>query len=649
MMYFDENIAYALAWTVVHALWQGLAVGLLVAVLFWVFRQSNPKFRYLIGMLGLLLILTGGITTFGTYYVPPSANDTQETIAVVLRATSPIPDTTQDATFVESFVTRHIYGIVWFWILGVCFFAIRLLGSHFYLHTLRKRSEILQGSELQQLVSNIGKRLHLRRKIGVATSSFVQSPMVTGWLKPLILFPVGLVNQLSMEELETILAHEIAHIHRHDYWANIFQSVVETLFFYHPVVWWISNKVRQERENTCDDIAVSLGGNKLLYAKTLLKLQEHAQTTPALALPLIGQKKLLLHRIQRILNHPQNKNSIMEKLSIVFLLAILLLGMSSGTETDARPEFSIESQICNNEATFVPSAVPPPNSRQDTIPKKKKREKIQVVESNRDISVEMENGEIKKLMIDGKVIPPESYHLYLDEIQKMKKSRHPMEVTEEEESVYPGEEPLKVIIDTDEGHTINADVYFGDGDRSIFVNDEGEFLLSADSIIVKNMPSPDDYLNIIEESNFEIDKLNFDSIQSEAMARFEIAKKSMDEAFLRLEEQKIELNLRNRRDLERAKRDLERAERDLLRANRGMKEASVSLSRCHPSTWIGYLIAEGYIKDAKKYKVRLSKKALIINGKKQPKEVLKKCLEMYEDQNGFPLSRESRIVIKKQK
>ena len=119
-------------------------------------------------------------------------------------------------------------------------------------------------------------------------STLVEVPMVIGWLRPVILLPVAATTGLSSEQLEAILAHELAHVARRDYLVNLLQSVVETLLFYHPAVWWVSNQIRVEREHCCDDIAVAVSGNVLVYARALTELEELRGRSPAPSLALGG-------------------------------------------------------------------------------------------------------------------------------------------------------------------------------------------------------------------------------------------------------------------------------------------------------------------------------------------------------------------------
>ena len=133
-------------------------------------------------------------------------------------------------------------------------------------------------------------------------SALVEVPTVVGWLRPVILLPASALTGLSPEQLEAILAHELAHIRRYDYLVNIVQTVVEILGFYHPAIWWVSRRIRIERENCCDDLAVHVCGSSLQYARALACMEEIRHNTGDLALAATGGS--LMARIARLLGRP---------------------------------------------------------------------------------------------------------------------------------------------------------------------------------------------------------------------------------------------------------------------------------------------------------------------------------------------------------
>ena len=156
-------------------------------------------------------------------------------------------------------------------------------------------------------ISRLCSALQVTRPVRVLTSAAVAVPVVVGWMKPVVLLPLGLLSGLSTPQLEALLAHELAHIRRHDYFVNLLQSLVETCFFYHPAVWWISAQIRKERENCCDDLAAEACGGVLGYASALTALEEMRGATPAYGVAASGGP--LIQRIRRILGATEKKNA----------------------------------------------------------------------------------------------------------------------------------------------------------------------------------------------------------------------------------------------------------------------------------------------------------------------------------------------------
>ena len=127
-------------------------------------------------------------------------------------------------------------------------------------------------------------------------------PTVVGWLRPAILLPIAALAALSPSQVEAILAHELAHIRRHDYAVNVLQTLAETLLFYHPAVWWLSKRIRVEREHCCDDVAIAICGDPVGYAQALAELERWRSASPAMAMAATGGS--LLDRVRRILRVP---------------------------------------------------------------------------------------------------------------------------------------------------------------------------------------------------------------------------------------------------------------------------------------------------------------------------------------------------------
>jgi uncharacterized membrane protein YgdD (TMEM256/DUF423 family) len=166
------------------------------------------------------------------------------------------------------------------------------------------------------------ERLHIRQVVRLVRSSHIDVPAVLGFLRPVILVPLALLNDLSAEQASAILAHELAHVRRCDYAVNLVQTAIETIFFHHPAVWWISAQIRDERENCCDDIAAPICGGSAIYAGALVLLEERRSTPFALA----ATDGSLLRRIRRLLGaqSPRRLQARSALLAIIALVCVLV-------------------------------------------------------------------------------------------------------------------------------------------------------------------------------------------------------------------------------------------------------------------------------------------------------------------------------------
>lgn len=292
------------------SLLQGLLVyGCLRLVLF-VARRASARIRYHLGYSALVLlfgwfILTwlqqwerlkgisiqvteaAGTQTLKTYVLatnPSGNNDNYGLTDLLLRAEQYIP----------LLVTLYFFGLV--------FMSIRLVIGWRSVRTLRSEQLRPVPDAWQELLQQLSRKLGLNRRPGLFASLKASTPMVIGALKPVILLPVSALTQLNPYQLEAILVHELAHIKRHDYLLNLFQTLVETLLCFNPFVWLIGAGIRREREHCCDDLVVTLTERPLPYAQALATLEaQRLQSADKLAMAVTGQKQHLFQRIKRIM------------------------------------------------------------------------------------------------------------------------------------------------------------------------------------------------------------------------------------------------------------------------------------------------------------------------------------------------------------
>jgi beta-lactamase regulating signal transducer with metallopeptidase domain len=206
-----------------------------------------------------------------------------------------------DSSPIDSFVPWMPL-VVLAWMCGVVVLSLRLASGWLWVQAMKRHRASAAADHWRQTVRKLARQLHIRRSIRLLESRAVGVPTVIGWLRPVVLLPVSTLAALSPQQVEAILAHELAHIRRHDYLVNLLQTLVETLLFYHPAVWWLSRRIRIERENCCDDLAVSLCGDPYAYAKALADLEAVRVTSGRLALAATGGS--LLQRVRRLVAAP---------------------------------------------------------------------------------------------------------------------------------------------------------------------------------------------------------------------------------------------------------------------------------------------------------------------------------------------------------
>ena len=248
--------------------------------------------------------------------------------------------------------------IVLLWLTGATAFWVRLMGGWWIAARMRSTHVRCAPPEWQAALDRIGARIGISRPVRLLVSALVQVPTVVGCLRPVVLVPVAALAGLPSEHVEALLAHELAHIRRHDYLVNILQSIAEALLFYHPAVWWVSGHIRAERELCCDDIAVSVSGDVLTYARALAELESHRTAHFKAALAANGGS--LADRIGRLLGQSRPAAHRLPGPGVIasaLVLVITVWGLFG--QSAARPKFEVASIKLNNGDWFGDEAIRP--------------------------------------------------------------------------------------------------------------------------------------------------------------------------------------------------------------------------------------------------------------------------------------------------
>ena len=357
---FRQPVAQALGWALLQFVWQGALVGLLTAAVLTVLRRSAADVRYVVSTVALALMLTMPVVTTiqtltsidATLAAEGPARQVSGDLssssgpASEARPASPLvsggqglqtlPDTlgwrTADAGAPWS-IEDWLPLLVSVWLAGVVLLTLRLFSGWMWVQRMKSRDAQPVRESLEATGRRLMRRLHIVRAVRFFESKTVDVPTVIGWLKPVVLLPVSTLAGLTPRQVEAILAHELAHIRRHDYLVNLLQVVVETLLFYHPAVWWLSHRIRVERENCCDDLAVSLCGDPVEYAAALAELEGLRASSGELALAASGGS--LLQRIKRVLGAPTHAGRAPGWLAAGMALSLVATLSVSAANTDA--------------------------------------------------------------------------------------------------------------------------------------------------------------------------------------------------------------------------------------------------------------------------------------------------------------------------
>lgn len=331
-MAFHSLLVDQLGWTLLHFLWQGALGALVLGIILRAMREHSAQSRYLAALFCLLFLAFAPVITLlnthihGTGLSPevvlvPTAGEiaAQSTVnlandipsspeaSIGVRENTAPPSELERKTTMRSLVERNgiqqkLSLLVLMWLSGVLFLSIHHLAGWIAVERLRKRYVEPAAGQIQHMAAQLQKTLGILRAVQLMHSALVDSPVTIGWLKPVILLPASVLTGLTSRQLEAVLAHELAHIRRHDYLVNLLQTGVETILFYHPAVWWISKQIRIEREHCCDDIAVAVCGDAASFARALAEMEQlRANNGFAMA----AKRGSLLERVRRLATKQQ--------------------------------------------------------------------------------------------------------------------------------------------------------------------------------------------------------------------------------------------------------------------------------------------------------------------------------------------------------
>ena len=296
----SPDVLRTLGWTLLHFLWQGAALAALFAAAAAVCRSASARYALAVG--ALVLMLVSPVVTFTWLRAQTHSAVRTGAEGALTWAGTPTRNATalsgSRAPVTESGREQPMLWLVEAWFLGVLLLSLRTAGGLILIERMRRKEIKRVGEELYARCLALQRRMGLERFIQYCECHRLDAPAVLGWFRPVVLLPMRALTGLTEEQIEAVVAHELAHIRRLDCFVNLFQIATETLLFYHPAVWWVSQRIRAERENCCDDEAIAICGDAVNYARALT-LMEEWRTAPALMMA--ANRSALGERVIRLL------------------------------------------------------------------------------------------------------------------------------------------------------------------------------------------------------------------------------------------------------------------------------------------------------------------------------------------------------------
>jgi beta-lactamase regulating signal transducer with metallopeptidase domain len=373
----------SLGWTLVHFCWQAAAI----ALVYWLADAvlSKARSRYALALGTMVLMLVSAVATLayqetrggsGSSSAPGAfSSPAMMAIGANIGANMPMDLASLAALHRAGATTLHMSGFMpWLdvaWLLGVACLSTRTIGGWRLIQQLRRSAQLEAPGAVYADFVRLRERLGITRQVSLRISEHIQGPLAMGIVRSLIILPASALMALNPEQLEAVLAHELAHVRRADYFWNLIQTMVETLFFFHPAVWWLGRRVREQRELCCDDVAVQSCADPLVYATALLCLEERRRQQLSLAMAMDGHRPWsgLRVRIARILREVDGGEVDGEKgprdlvpIPLAAICAVFLIALLPVPQLFAGLRGAMQTQTAAPTASAPPVLFPAPTT-----------------------------------------------------------------------------------------------------------------------------------------------------------------------------------------------------------------------------------------------------------------------------------------------
>ncbi|MNK31455.1 Methicillin resistance mecR1 protein [compost metagenome] len=628
----NDSLIKAVSWTLIHSLWLGLVTALLAALTVYLTKKSTAAIRYnLLAGLSVLFLVTAGFIFYNELETPETVSSTGKVVGSDIQsanfhsfpAVTAKIETNTPLSLMKTFIGNYGSWIVLAWFIIFMYKCFRMTAGFRQVYRARNYQTSSPPEIWQERLSELQTLLRIKRGVKLLESGLVTVPSVTGWLKPVILVPVGLLNNIPHDQVESILLHELAHIRRSDYLVNLMQTFVEILFFFNPGILWVSSLLKDERENCCDDLAISITNNKKEFVNALVSFQEYTLNTQQFTLQFGDKKMKLADRARRILFNNNKMLSTTEKyflsagiaITVVLFLVVANFNSSSAQEI-VKPQLQDPgTAVLKNNGKDVPEGisikyVDVVNGKECyTYIFKKDGVLYQVPET------------LENMKVDGKLIEGKEREKYLSKIKELIEI-YEVSIASVETDEYP---EIKEVDLSEEERIMNEasrimDIHAAIIDKHAAIIDKEAAIIDQQTAIIDAE---------VNKKSGQIDWKKHD----EAQRKIQVAQDKIhaESDKINLESDKINQESRKIEEQSRrieAKLKLQEVEMRRVEAELRAKEAQNNNAKPEP---VEEDITKAIISDLKQagykgkiHSFELSEKRLLINGKVQPAELFEK-------------------------
>ncbi|MEH3114773.1 M56 family metallopeptidase [Pedobacter terrae] len=351
-----QQFIKAFGWSILNSLWQSAIIYGILFIIMLSLPKLAAKHKHNLAFSAIILMFIG----FGYNFIhhltlnahtqsgPINAQDIQ-----VYQYLNNLPPT------FSSKAEQYFPIVVVFYAIGILLQLFVIIKGYGQLSKLKKESLSAIPDSWKMIFEHVTAQLKINKVIQFHVSSIVNVPLVIGYLKPVVLFPLALVNQLDNDQVESILIHELSHIRRNDFLLNLIKTAVETILFYNPFVWMAGRFIHIEREHACDDLVLKITGKPLNYAHALLKLELlKDKNSPAYALAATGKSQNLYQRIKRITNMKTNYLNAKQQmaaltLGVACLFSIAWINPTENKKDTKKTKIEVLSVVNHNDLKTI--------------------------------------------------------------------------------------------------------------------------------------------------------------------------------------------------------------------------------------------------------------------------------------------------------